>query len=222
VFPLRRLLFLVPLFACAQTLDPGWKELSFGPPTRNASRFNREGLRAEGIPFRRAIARAYGVPEYLVRGPEWIATTRYAITALISGEPETFQPLFQKALAQRFHLEARREKKDTAVYILTRLDDAPHKLTTSSGGSGETRFSDRSAELTDGDISGLVATLSQIVDRPVVDETGIGDRYDISLRWTSGDVGSLKAAVKEKLGLKLSDATRPIEFLVIDRVEKLQ
>ena len=115
-----------------------------------------------------------------------------------------------------------REKKDTAVYVLTRFDDAPHKLTASSGGSGETRFSDRSAELTDGDIPGLVATLSQIVDRPVVDETGIGDRYDISLRWTSGDVGSLKAAVKEKLGLKLADATRPIEFLVIDRVEKLQ
>jgi uncharacterized protein (TIGR03435 family) len=77
-----------------------------------------------------------------------------------------------------------------------------------------------------------------VLDRPVVDQTGITGRYDFTLTWTPDEsqfrglgvrvppppenatAPSLFTAMQEQLGLRL-DATRaPAEVLIIDRVEK--
>lgn len=85
------------------------------------------------------------------------------------------------------------------------------------------------------------ATLMQrnVLDRPVVDQTGLAGRYDFNLNWTPDDsqfqgMGAkpspptdsgntppnLYTAIQEQIGLKL-DATRALaEVLVIDHVEK--
>lgn len=75
------------------------------------------------------------------------------------------------------------------------------------------------------------------LDRNIIDETGIAGRFDIHLDLSpedlfgrhhdDGDTTDRSAAVfaavrtaMQKLGLKLDPAKRPIEFLVIDHVEK--
>jgi uncharacterized protein (TIGR03435 family) len=87
--------------------------------------------------------------------------------------------------------------------------------------------------------------LSNLLDRPVIDKTGLTGRYDFDLEFApdssmpmfqgmSGRGGAeagtaLPAdpdgptifAALEKLGLKLEPAKGPVEVLVIDRVEKL-
>ena len=73
-----------------------------------------------------------------------------------------------------------------------------------------------------------------ILDRPVVDRTGLAGRYDFDLNWapsekefggeipTPSDSSSppLVTALQEELGLKLEAARGPAEVLVIDRVAK--
>lgn len=218
-----RLLLLLPLSLLLAQAPPGWKEFTIGPATRNASRFNpREGLRAEGIPLRRAIARAWGIPEYLIVGPEWIANQRYAITALISGEPQSFEPLFQAELGKRLHLEAHREKRPSPVYVLQRIDDVPHRLHETMGGESRSEFTRGSVTITGGTLDGLVQQLSLMLNRPVLDETGIPARkFDINLKWDAADPASLVAAAKEQLGLQLVEVKREVNFLVVDRVEQL-
>ena len=81
--------------------------------------------------------------------------------------------------------------------------------------------------------------------RKVVDETGIGGPFDLSLRWafdrtpsaTAPDIAntgvppdaaalpdvsgpSIFDAVQEQLGLKLEGTKGPVEFLVIDHIER--
>ncbi len=202
----------------AQTA-PAWKEFSIGPPTRNATRTSRQGITAEGIPLQRAIARAYGVPEYLVLGPSWIADARYAITALVA-DPKDFQPLFQQELSQRFHLAAHREMRDLPVYLLQPIAGLPHKLANSSGGGGG-NMSTGSFRLPNTTVTQFANQLADFVGRPVIDETGIAERYDISLSWGRGDA-SLSEAVKDQLGLQLIAAQRSVEVLVVDRVDKLE
>jgi uncharacterized protein (TIGR03435 family) len=78
-----------------------------------------------------------------------------------------------------------------------------------------------------------------VLDRPVVDRTGLPGRYDFTLTWTpdesqfrglgvrvpppSGDPNAppgLFTAVQEQLGLKFESTSAPVDVLVIDRAEK--
>jgi uncharacterized protein (TIGR03435 family) len=77
-----------------------------------------------------------------------------------------------------------------------------------------------------------------VLDRPVVDQTGLPGRYDFTLTWTPdefqfGGLGmkppatsegatapDLFTAMQQQLGLKLESTKAPAEILVIDRVEK--
>jgi uncharacterized protein (TIGR03435 family) len=70
----------------------------------------------------------------------------------------------------------------------------------------------------------LARTLAGIVDRLVVDKTGLAGSFDGDLTWTpdpnvdtSGP--SIFTALQEQLGLKLESARGPIEVLVIDGAE---
>jgi uncharacterized protein (TIGR03435 family) len=76
---------------------------------------------------------------------------------------------------------------------------------------------------------------SGIMDRPVVDHTGLVGKYDFELRWMpdqsqmggrfpvtdSADAPpGIFTAVQEQLGLRLSAEKTPVEVMVIDRVEQ--
>jgi uncharacterized protein (TIGR03435 family) len=80
---------------------------------------------------------------------------------------------------------------------------------------------------------------ASFMDKPVVDQTGLTDRYDFLLKWTPdesqvsslGEKGSppaddlnappgLYTAIQEQLGLKLVSTRAPVDVLVIDHIEK--
>lgn len=77
----------------------------------------------------------------------------------------------------------------------------------------------------------FAAVLSRVMDRPVVDKTGLTGVYDFVLEFVREDsrtmqaesptVPSIFTALQEKLGLKLEAKKRPVEILVIDREEKV-
>jgi uncharacterized protein (TIGR03435 family) len=75
----------------------------------------------------------------------------------------------------------------------------------------------------------LTGQLANLLDRPVIDKTGLTGTFDFHLEWTpdqttapSDDSAgpSIFTALQQQLGLKLEAARGPVEFLVIDRVEK--
>ena len=79
----------------------------------------------------------------------------------------------------------------------------------------------------------LARTLTGRVNRNVIDRTGLSGSYDFVLRWTpenfqnaaadagpSRDGTSIFTALQEQLGLKLESQRGPVEFLIIDRVER--
>src|ERR1700733_3751397 len=92
------IMWLAVTAALAQSPPAAWKEFSVGPPTANRTRFGPQGMRAEGIPFRRPLAPGFGVPEHRIIGPAWIDQERYAITALVNA-PNVFQPLMYHVFA---------------------------------------------------------------------------------------------------------------------------
>jgi uncharacterized protein (TIGR03435 family) len=88
------------------------------------------------------------------------------------------------------------------------------------------------------DFAGLMQRA--VLDKPVVDQTGLKGRYDFTLTWTpddsqflrlrnpgtqlpappAGDPPNLFEAIQEEMGLRLESTKAPVEVLVIDHVER--
>jgi uncharacterized protein (TIGR03435 family) len=67
-----------------------------------------------------------------------------------------------------------------------------------------------------------------VVDRPIVDRTGLSGKYDFKLRYTVDETRStdpnappgLFTAIQEQLGLKLDGVRAPTQVVVIDAVDR--
>jgi uncharacterized protein (TIGR03435 family) len=190
---------------------------------------------------------AYGIhPRQITGAPEWVESEKYDVTAQPDGEGQPnerqWRSMLQKLLADRFRLSFHREQRELAVYALV-VDKKGVKLTkndTDPNGLPGLFFRGlgvlpaRNANMLD--FAGLLQTA--VLDRPVVDRTGLAGRFDFTLTWTPdetqfGGLGikvpppaegaaapGLFTAVQEQLGLKLDSIKAPVDVLVVDRVEK--
>jgi uncharacterized protein (TIGR03435 family) len=190
------------------------------------------------------ITYAYSInPSEVVNGPDWL-DMKYDIIGQPNGEgqpsPQQWAIMMQKLLADRFKLSFHWDKKEVSIYALTVTKNGA-KLTASAGDPkgppnlampARGRFRFRSATMAD-----VAGELRGVLDRPVVDKTGISGRYDVALNWTPDDfqasrlngfpapvdrteVPDLFTAIQEQLGLRLESTKRTVEVMVIDHVER--
>jgi uncharacterized protein (TIGR03435 family) len=186
-------------------------------------------------------------PKQIVGAPAWMESERFDVT----GEPDQpgrpnlrqMKVMIQKLLADRFKLTFHNEKKELSAYAIV-LGKGGSKLTPSEGdpnGLPTLMFPKlgmlpgRNATMTD------FAQVMQgaVLDRPVVDQTGLKGRFDFTLTWTPDPtqfVGmgvkvpppaddptappDLFAAFQQQLGLRLEAVKTPVSVLVVDKVEK--
>jgi len=194
------------------------------------------------------IAFAYGIHAKQITGaPAWVETEKYDLAAQPNGEGQPndrqWKAMIQKLLVDRFKLAFHRDKKVLSVYAITVAKNGP-KLTKSEGNpAGLPGLFFRglgnlpATNATIADFAGVMQ--SAVLDRPVVDQTGLTGRWDFTLIWTPdefqfGGAGAkapppannaaappdLFTAFQEQLGLKLEATKAPAEVFVIDRVEK--
>jgi uncharacterized protein (TIGR03435 family) len=197
--------------------QPAWKEFSIGAAEKGGNSFGQYGIRAARITIRKALSRAYDMPEHRILGPGWIDTERYAIVAQVD-DPKDFQPLFQQELANRFHLLAHRETRDVAVYVL-KPGEGPPKLSQPEGKAGKATAGGQGVRM-NGSVAEFANNLADLILRPVFDETAMDGRFEISLTWNG--TANLSKAVKEQLGLQLVEERRRVELLIVDHMEKPQ
>ncbi len=194
------------------------------------------------------ITFAYGVhARQITGGPVWLETDKYDLDAQPDGEGQPndkqWKTMVQKLLADRYKLTFHRDKKELSVYAIVVGKTGP-KLTKSDGDPNglPALFFRRLGMLparnaTMADFAGLMQ--AAVLDRPVVDQTGLPGRYDFTLTWTPDEFqfGGLRAdappppantdappdlftAMQQQLGLKFDSVKAPAEVLVIDHVEK--
>src|SRR5262249_16605195 len=142
------------------------------------------------------ITMAYDIHVKQITGaPAWIESEKYDLEVKpdVPGQPSVAQIklIMQKLLADRFQLKFHRDKQELSVYAITVAKGGP-KLTKSQAdpnslpglffgrGAPGTNFNVRNATLAE------VASVPQgsVLDKPVVDQTGLTDKYDFTLKFT--------------------------------------
>jgi len=259
---------LVALGATAQT-PPGSGADRFGvagiKPNTGADRTVFIGapspgtLRAENVWLRFLIQVTWGVPSFeVVGGPGWTASERYDINAKSERKLNFGQmkPMLKALLEDRFGLKLHTETREMPVYALVttrnvKLQETkagscmtPHPNSPDSPGPlpvcGAMGMSSHSVGGVGISMAQLASTLSNVLQRAVLDETGLTGTFDVHMEWTadqstpglyapglepppapvSDGGGSIFTVIREKLGLSLEANKGPVTVLVIDGAER--
>jgi uncharacterized protein (TIGR03435 family) len=192
------------------------------------------------------ITYAYGVHEkQVVDGPPSLLVTHFDIDGVpdIDGHPNISQTrqMFQTLLISRFKLAFHRETRELPVYAIQVAKVGIKLRPTTSKPGDSTHFTFACPPLLtvrNYSIADFAKSMQEVfLDKPVVDQTGLHDRYDFDLKWTADDSQSycpvspaapridpdappgLYTAIQEQLGLKIVSAKAPVQVMVIDHLE---
>jgi uncharacterized protein (TIGR03435 family) len=169
-----------------------------------------------------------------------------ALPVAHAGDSSRLQLMMQSLLADHFKLVVHRERQEADVYELTLLNgdgrlgpglrhsdiDCEALATQARQGLSRTRTQTRRCDLSRDvgslaiggrPLSQLANTLSTMVGKTVVDQTGLTGNFDVNLAWTpdrTSPLASFLKAVHEQLGLELVLRQRSTEVLVVDRADR--
>jgi len=132
--------------------------------------------------------------------------------------------MMERLLAERCRLVVHRETKESPVYELVVAKNGSKPKASVDGQYGVRRGLGH-LEVRHASIATFIRSLNEPSDRPILDKSDIRGLFDFTLDWTpEGRTGaegpSIFTAMEEQLGLKLESRREPLEYLVIDHVER--
>ncbi len=187
-----------------------------------------------GNGLRLLIAWAYGVPFQQVVAPDWTVLANTVVVAK-AGRPvaeDQVRLMLQTLLEDRFKLRVHRETKETLVAALTLAGKRVPQLKESAEGVPRRKGYDSAKQqefFTGYTMKEFVEWLAQFYNG-TIDRTGLTGRYDFVLDYRNADpevaaIPSRRSALRieafDQIGLKLASIKAPLEFIVVDQVEKL-
>jgi uncharacterized protein (TIGR03435 family) len=187
-------------------------------------------------------------PNQVVNAPSWSNSDTYDIELQPDqpGAPSKDQwgTVIQKLLADRFQIKSHMEQRVLPAYVLTVAKGGP-KMTKSAmqaldgpGGPEAALMRPGAFNAQSMSMADFSHSLRRILDRPVVDQTGLSGLWDVNLKWTPDEsqfggmmrmpppADSAEAppplftAIQEQIGLKLDAGKAQVDVLVIDHVEQ--
>jgi len=242
-----------PLASMAADADPSFEVATIKPNPSGAPGLQGLVIRGRSMVVRNGslddlVTFAYSLQvKQVVNAPGWMDSDRYDIDANPDqpGTPNTEQLriMVRKLLADRFALKFHHEKRNLAAYVLT-AGKTGQKLTPTQLKSNLPGFfyspgtGGLTLHLINGTMNDFTSFLQMLVlDKPVVDQTGITGRFDNNVTFTPDDsqfnghppkvpasdvseAPNLFDAIQQQLGLKLTAQKTAVDVIVIDHVEK--
>jgi uncharacterized protein (TIGR03435 family) len=199
---------------------------------------------ARGLPLKMIMSLMYKIPMSKISGgPAWFENDRWDIDAKAAhaSSLDDLHVMFQNLLADEFKLKFHKEVKEGPVYALV-VDKGGSKMNVNTTEQdfkiplrGE-RGSTIGTRVPMEHFAWWLGTGPLARDgRPVIDKTGLTGFYDFKLSFLPdipkgadasqlppemADFPDLFTALREQLGLKLEPQKGPVNYYVIDSVEK--
>jgi uncharacterized protein (TIGR03435 family) len=211
-------------------------------PDWQSTGFKNEGRRiwCDNETVEDIMAFAYGIhKKQIAGGPPWLGEEHFIVDGVpdLVGEPnlKQMQAMYRTLLTSRFNLAFHHETREIPAYVVRPEKDKP-KIARSLGdpkGLPDTTFTEWNSQAitlrgTNVTMADFFWALGYVLEKPVVDQSGLSGRFDFTLRWAPDTARpddpnappNIFTAMAEQLGLKL-DATRaPADVLVVDHVDR--
>ena len=221
------------------------------------------GLRMANMTLNDMVEFAWDVQPFQVSGgPAWLDSASYDIVAKpeAKASQSELKVMLQSLLTDRFHLRTHQETKEMPIYalVLARKDgklgpdlaeskegscekfDPSHPAPPPQPGAAPPRYcgnmmiSPTRLDVFGHTIPELTPLLSRMVEREVVDQTGLKGNYDISLQFPRDETPLspdapparldlapiLFSTFPDRLGLKFESQKGPVEMIVVDAAER--
>ena len=144
---------------------------------------------------------------------------------------EETKGMLRSMLAERFGLQFHRETREIPVYLLTVGRGTP-KLKAVDPEKAKDRLLQTPFGPRKGAIGGgpgwyaatyttmefFAGAIGRVLERPVVDQTGLTGSYTIDLEWDRTDPLDVIPAIQRQLGLKLERSKALYEMFVVDHI----
>ncbi|MBV9503835.1 MAG: TIGR03435 family protein [Acidobacteriia bacterium] len=242
-----------PRTSCAQSADKRFDVVSVKPnnsgqvwATASPIKERVGRYTARNVTLKNLITWFYDVNEsQIIGGPRWLETDRFDIDAVVDGQPtrEEVIQMLRALLADRFNLEYHSDTRNISRYRLI----APKKglkygehimrsdnkdcgaVPTMVNGCRGIVFGPQTLSLEHVGFAEIAQNLAAITGQPVVNETGLAGKYnitlDLDLAHSSNDpsvsIGdAIIIALREQIGLPIEVTKGATRALVIDRAER--
>jgi len=168
--------------------------------------------------------------EYISAMPGWMESQEYDVSAKVEGDQqltlEQMRPMLQRLLEQRFHLVFHRETRTTSGFELIVAKGGPNLQLSKANSKPSAQMLLNHLDATHMDTGHFAGVLAHRAGQPVVDKTGLTGIYDFTLSYSpandpNSSLPDFFTALQEQLGLKLESHKVPVEFLVIDHVDRI-
>ncbi len=205
---------------------------SSGPPVRTSPHSKTD----RNFSLRNCVQMAYETVH--ITAPAWLSDVRLDIVAKAAApvDDKQLHLMLRALLAERLGLKVHFEPKEMSVYALTLAKGGPKFSETTTEGPPAGQGKGGVFNMQRVSMSDFAIMLSQSVDRPVVDATGLKGRYDLRLDSApyrpapnaDGSPGApadpaaiMITALQEQLGLKVESRKEKVDFLVVDHAGKV-
>jgi uncharacterized protein (TIGR03435 family) len=170
-----------------------------------------------GVPLRRLLSEAYGIPGSRVEGPDWAGAVAYDVALAAPGLDETRRlALLRRTLEDTFQLKVHKESRESDVYVLRIVPGMQPKLRPATLGASSQWGKLGDITAISMPLADITADAARVLGKTVMDETGLAGRFDFELKWDAANPQSMVDAVRTQLGLELVPSRRPLEYLVVD------
>jgi uncharacterized protein (TIGR03435 family) len=237
---------------CAAPKGAEFDVISIKPSKASSSDWDSEA-NADGVALsgttKALIQQAFSLRDFQIAGdPDWAASETFDIRAKFDvpdkgadqaargAAAARWKERYRSLLRERFQFRCHMTMKELPVYDLV-VAKGGSKLKPTTAGSNNSVTGRGDAHKTQNIATAvtsqhIVAMLARLVGRTVIDKTGLTDRYDFTLNWSTqrqiersasdgeASLPELPTAVEEQLGLKLIPSKGSVPVLVIDHIEK--
>jgi uncharacterized protein (TIGR03435 family) len=173
------------------------------------------GVNGRSLSIQTCFAWAYGVSESRVVMEAKLPDEKYDIKAEGVPQDNNTLPALQLALSSALGVSAAREQREIEVLVLTQLAGQNHKLQRPGPEAVNAGWGRDFVSGTNSDLGTLLKFLDDRAGIPVIDETGLKEKYTYDLKVVGNDYESLRKAVLEQLGLDLRKERRKLPVIVV-------
>jgi uncharacterized protein (TIGR03435 family) len=227
---LVRIMFFAGMLAGQPTFEVASVKPNNSGSRSTITRTGQDFLILLNWPLREIVLKAYGLKDYALIAPDWLASRNFDVNAK-AGQKSTaveIRQMLQSLLIERFQLRAHPESKEMQAYALlparggVKLKPAgegPFDVDLSRG-SQKTSMVCRHCTMDD-----FAGVLAGQVHRAILDQSDIPGAYSFTFDWSPNQDGvdagpSVFTALREQLGLRLELRRLPVPILVVDSVSR--